>query len=102
MELKGTSIIGSRRGVNSGSTFRAYEPRTGQKLSPDFFYVSADELETTVRLAHEAFATYGHLPGREKAVFLRAIAAGIESVAPQLIERAEQETALPQTRLQGE
>ena len=102
MQLKGTSIIGSRRGAAGSSTFRAYEPRTGQTLAPDFFYASAEEIETTVRLAHEAFATYGHLPGREKAAFLRAIAAGMEAVAPQLIERAEQETALPQARLQGE
>ena len=102
MELKGTSIIGSRRGASGGSSFRASAPRTGQPLAPDFFYASAEEIETTVRLAHEAFATYGHLPGRDKAAFLRAIAAGIESVAPQLIERAEHETALPQGRLQGE
>ena len=81
MALQGTSIIGSRRGASGSSTFRAYEPRTGQKLAPDFFYVSAEEMETAVRLAHEAFTTYGHLPGREKGAFLRAIAAGIESVA---------------------
>ena len=102
MELKGTSIIGSRRGASGSSTFRAFEPRTGQKLAPDFVYVSAQEMETAVQLAREAFATYGHLPGRDKAVFLRAIATGIESVAAQLVERAEQETALPQARLQGE
>src|SRR5438128_2967910 len=98
MALKGTSIIGSRRGANGSATFRAYEPRTGQKLAPDFFYVSVEEMETAVRLAHEAFATYGHLSGRKKAAFLCAIATGIEAVAPQLIERTEQETALPQTR----
>ena len=74
MELKGTSIIGSRRGASASSTFRAFEPRTGQKLAPDFVYVSAQEMETAVQLAREAFATYGHLPGRDKAVFLRAIA----------------------------
>ncbi len=102
MELLGTSIIGSRRGGNGGSTFHAFEPRTGKSLSPTFFYASGDEIETAVRLAHEAFASYGHLPGRDKAAFLREIAAGIEAVAPQLIERAEKETALPQARLQGE
>jgi len=102
MALQGTSIIGSRRGASGGSTFRAYEPRTGQKLPPDFFYISTDEMETAVRLAHEAFAIYGHLPGRDKAAFLRSIATGIEAVAGELIARAEQETALPQARLQGE
>jgi NADP-dependent aldehyde dehydrogenase len=102
MALQGTSIIGSRRGASGSSTFRAYEPRTGQKLAPDFFYVSTAEMGTAVQLAHEAFATYGHLSGRDKAVFLRTIAAGIETVAAELVARAEQETALPQARLQGE
>src|ERR1043166_2578113 len=102
MALLGTSIIGSRRGASGSSTFRAFEPRTGQKLSPDFFYVSIEEMETAVRLAHEAFATYGHLPGRDKAAFLRSIAQGIESVTEELIERAGKETALPKARLQTE
>ena len=91
-EILGTSIIGSRRGVSTGTTFHAFEPRTGQTLAPDFFYAPADEMETAVRLAHEAFATYGHLPGAAKAFFLRAIATRIESVAEELIERAERET----------
>jgi NADP-dependent aldehyde dehydrogenase len=102
MKLSGTSIIGSRRGTSGNSTFHAFEPRTGQPLSPEFFYASAQEIENAVRLAHEAFAIYGHISGREKAAFLRAIATRIESVAEELIERAEQETALPKARLQTE
>ena len=77
MKLLGTSIIGSRRGVSTGTTFHAFEPRTGQPLAPEFFYAPADEIETSVRLAHKAFAIYGHLPGTAKASFLRAIAARI-------------------------
>ena len=53
-------------------------------------------------LAHDAFGIYGRVPGREKAKFLRTIAAKIESAADGLIERAELETALPKTRLQAE
>lgn len=102
MKLLGTSIIGSRRGVTAGTTFHAFEPRTGRPLTPEYFYAPADEIETAVLLAHEAFATYGHLPGSAKASFLRAIATRIESVAEELIERAERETALPKARLQGE
>ena len=40
--------------------------------------------------------------GRERGAFLRKIAEMIESIAGEVIERAAQETALPQARLQGE
>ena len=53
-------------------------------------------------MADQAFAVYSRTTGREKAALLRAIAANIEAIAPELIERAEQETALPKARLQGE
>jgi alpha-ketoglutaric semialdehyde dehydrogenase len=102
VQLSGRSIIGSRRGEASGVTFNAVERCTGQTLPPAFASASPDEIESAVNLAHEAFATYGHLPGRDKAAFLRSIAQGIESVAEELIERAGKETALPKARLQTE
>jgi alpha-ketoglutaric semialdehyde dehydrogenase len=55
-----------------------------------------------VRLAAEAFEVYQRVSGRERGAFLRAIAAKIESIAGEVIERAALETALPQARLQGE
>jgi alpha-ketoglutaric semialdehyde dehydrogenase len=102
VKLSGRSIIGSRRGEAGGVTFNAVEPRTGQTLPPTFVSASPNEIESAVKLAHEAFARYGHLPGPEKAAFLRSIAQGIESVAEELIERAGRETALPKARLQTE
>jgi len=95
-------MIGSRRGEAGGATFNATEPRTGQTLPPAFVSASSDEIETAVTLAHEAFATYGHLSGRDKAAFLHSIAQGIESIAQELIDRAGKETALPKARLQTE
>jgi len=100
--LLGKSLIGFRQGAGGTKAFHATEPRTGRTLPPEFLPAAPAEIETAVGLAHEAFATYGHLPGREKARFLRAIAANIESIADEVIGRAEQETALPKTRLQGE
>jgi len=102
VELSGRSIIGSRRAAGRGTTFNAVEPVTGQALPPAFASASPDEIESAVTLAQEAFATYGHLPVRDKAAFLRSIAQGIESVTEELIERAGKETALPKARLQTE
>ncbi len=88
--------------VDAGPSFRATNPRTGERLLPDFFSAGADEVDLSASLAHEAFATYSQISGGEKGKFLRSIAAKIESAVDELVERAEQESALPKPRLQSE
>jgi alpha-ketoglutaric semialdehyde dehydrogenase len=102
VKLSGISIIGFGEGSTQGTTFRAHNPVTGEALDPDFYSASGDEVNEAVRLAHEAFAIYSRVSGREKGEFLRKIAANIEGIAEELIERAALETALPKARLQGE
>jgi 2,5-dioxopentanoate dehydrogenase len=102
LKISGQSIIGFRSAVNAGPSFRATNPRTGGRLAPDFFSAGADDVNLAVSLAHEAFAIYGQISGREKGKFLRTIAAKIEGAVDELAERAEQETALPEPRLQSE
>ena len=102
MKLAGRSIIGFHEGSHAGATFRAHDPTTGTQLDPDFFAATPDEVNQAVRLAHEASVTYGRISGHEKGRFLRQIAANIESIAEEIIERAGLETALPKARLQGE
>ncbi|HEX4424795.1 MAG TPA: aldehyde dehydrogenase (NADP(+)) [Terriglobales bacterium] len=102
MKLTGKSIIGFREGAAGSEDFHATNPKTGERLPQDFFSASPQEIDTAVNLAHEAFAIYSRISGREKAVFLRAIATNIEAIANEIIELAEAETALPKARLQGE
>src|SRR5580693_9783803 len=102
MKLTGLSILGFRAGSVTKEVFHATNARTGERLETDFFSATAEEVDAAAVLADEAFPVYSRATGREKAAFLRAIAANIESIAPELIERAEQETALPKARLQGE
>ncbi|MFL6305550.1 MAG: aldehyde dehydrogenase (NADP(+)) [Candidatus Sulfotelmatobacter sp.] len=102
MKISGRSIIGFRSAANTGKSFRATNPRTGEPLPVDFTAAGPDELNLAASLAHEAFETYSQLSGREKAKFLRTIAAKIEGAVDAIVERAEQETALPKARLQGE
>jgi 2,5-dioxopentanoate dehydrogenase len=101
-ELSGRSLIGFRQGGNSGSPFYAVNPANGQQLAPGFIPALPDEFDLAVRLATDAFAPFSRLGGRERAVLLRRIATKIESVAGDIVERAQSETALPQARLQGE
>jgi 2,5-dioxopentanoate dehydrogenase len=102
LKISGQSIIGLRSATHTGPSFRASNPRTGDHLPPDFFSARPHEVNLAADLAHEAFATYGQISGRERGKFLRAIAAKIEAAVDELVERAEQETALPKPRLQSE
>lgn len=101
-KLSGKSLIGFREGAGAGEVFYAANPATGEQLQPGFASATAEEVELAVTLAAKAFETYQRVPGRERGAFLRKIAEQIESVAGDVIERAAQETALPQARLQGE
>ncbi len=102
MKLAGQSIIGFGSRSSTGPSFRAVNPRTGEALPGDFFTAGPDQVNLAARLAQEAFGTYSQLSGREKGKFLRMIAAKIEGAVDAIVERAEQETALPKARLQGE
>lgn len=102
MKISGQSIIGFRSGAKASPSFHAVNPRTGEPLSPEFFSAGPDEVSLSAQLAQEAFAAYSRISGRERGKFLRAIAARIEGAVDELVERSEQETALPKARLQGE
>lgn len=100
--LLGFSIINGESRHGGGESFSAIDPATGIKLDPEFHSASFDDLEFAASLAEAAFAIYGRSPGSEKARFLQHIAAGIEAIAVELVERAHRETALPEARLKGE
>jgi len=101
-KLSGRSLIGFREGKGGGEAMYAVNPLTGERLPTDFLPATAEEVEAAVALAAQAFDIYQRVSGRDRGAFLRTIAAKIESIAAELIERASQETALPQARLQGE
>src|SRR5271169_6371933 len=101
-KLSGRSLIGFREGTGVGEAMYATNPTTGERLAPGFIPATAEEVELATHLAEKAFETYQRVSGRERGAFLRTIAAKIESIAGDVIERAAQETALPQARLQGE
>ena len=100
--LAGRSLVGSREGTNRDESFYAADPLTGETLQPQFISASVEEMDQAVRLASDAFATYGHISGSERGSLLRKIAKKLEVLAAEVIERAQRETALPQARLQSE
>jgi NADP-dependent aldehyde dehydrogenase len=101
-KLSGRSLIGSLEGKGTGRAMYASNPMTGERMEPGFIPATADEVELAVRLAAEAFDVYRRVSGKERGAFLGKIAEKIEAIASDIVERAGQETALPQARLQGE
>lgn len=102
MKLTGRSIVGFASSAGSSEVFHATNPTNGETLEPGFAAATSEEVERAAQLAHEAFAKYSQTSGRERAAFLRKIAANIEANAAEIIDRAERETALNKVRLQGE
>src|SRR5580698_5009409 len=100
--LQGYSIIEGKSRQSNGATFAGIDPASGARLEPDYHCASLDELDDAAGLATDAFAVFSKVSGRERARFLRHIAAGIESKAAEIVERAHRETALPEARLKGE
>ena len=101
-QIEGTSILGNGRGPKKGDAFRAFDPTTGEQIEPDFFPASIEDLDRAVSLAADARIEFGNLPGKGKAAFLRQIAANLESLGDELVERTTLETALPAARIQSE
>lgn len=96
------SFIGFRDGKEGKSTFRGFNPATGEALEPEFHAATPEEVDLAARLAAEAFARFRELPGAKRAEFLNKIATNIEAAVEAIVERAHLETALPKPRLQSE
>jgi len=95
-------LINGESRTGAGSAFAGFEPATGTRLEPAYHSASSEDVDLAANLAGEAFAVYSKLSGRKRAEFLRHIAAGIEGIAVELVDRARRETALPEARLKGE
>ena len=102
MELKGLNFIGNELSGKSKEVFNAVNPANNQKLSPDFHEAAEEEINEAIKKAEFAFNEYRNKSGKEKAVFLEAIAHEILELGDTLIKRCCEETGLPETRISGE
>src|SRR5579862_2295533 len=101
-KLSGRSLIGFREGTGQGEHHFATNPTTGEHLQPGFIPATDEEVDIAARLSAEAFDSYRRISGRERGTLLRTIAAKIETIAADIIERAGLETALTSARLETE
>src|SRR4029079_17149983 len=102
MKLEGLSILGQGRVKSAGKTVSAMNPATGAALEPGYSHATTPDVEQAAQLAAKAFVEYSRWPAQRRAGLLRRIAELFEANAAAIQERANQETALPPARLQGE
>jgi NADP-dependent aldehyde dehydrogenase len=102
MKLEGLSILGHNRVKPAGKAMPAINPSTGFALEPGYFWATTLDVDRAAQLAADAFAAYGRWSAKRRAALLRRIAELFEANAAAIQERANQETALPPARLQGE
>jgi alpha-ketoglutaric semialdehyde dehydrogenase len=102
MNILGRSLIGGGEGAESGDSFRAWNPATGETLEPAFYSATKQEVHRAAQLAADAFPALSRLRPAEKAALLESVASHIEAITDSIVERAHVETALPKPRLQSE
>jgi 2,5-dioxopentanoate dehydrogenase len=102
MTMTGEMLIGATAVRGTETTFYGINPATGASLDPAYQGSTAADVDRACALAEAAFDTYRSTSPEQRATFLESIAAGLEALGDELIERAHLETALPIARLQGE
>jgi alpha-ketoglutaric semialdehyde dehydrogenase len=102
MALTGELFIASKRVQRGESGFKAVAAATGAEIEPSFSVATSEDVETACAAAEAAFPVYANLPREERARFLEAIAEEIEALGDELVQRAMEESGLPQARLTGE
>ncbi len=100
--LTGRSIVAGREVAGNGGTTRGIDPATNAELGPVYSLLDEAQLAEATAAAEDAVASFSSLDPETHAGFLERIAANIEAVGPELVERASTETGLPGPRLQGE
>lgn len=101
-QLTGQSILAGINTPGRGQLVRGFNPATNQALDPAYSLIDSSQLELATAAADEAFASFRSLDPETHARFLESIAANIEAVGTELVERAMAETGLSEARLTGE
>lgn len=98
----GKNQIGNQLSSNGDITFKTFNPELNKENTIAFTQANATEVNKAVALASKAFETYKYVSGKQKAVFLRAIAEEIENLGETLLETYCSESGLPVGRATGE
>ena len=102
MKPEGASLIGFGSGSPDGATFRAFDPTLNTAIEPVFISATLADADRAAQLASAAASALAALSGAERNRFMRLIADKLAQHTAVLAARANQETAIPLARCEGE
>lgn len=102
MSLYGKQIIASEFHSTGEKWFAAVNPATGIALEPQFCEATREDVNSAATAAAAAFDLYRKLPSLQRVAFLESIGEELMALGSDLVTRAQEETALPRPRLEGE
>jgi 2,5-dioxopentanoate dehydrogenase len=100
--LKGHNLIGNTESAEGNISLQVFSTIQKMNLPEKFTAATEAEVEQAVAKAINAFEIYKNISPEDKALFLESIAAEIDNIGDELIERAKLETGLTEQRLIGE
>ncbi|MDO6745339.1 aldehyde dehydrogenase (NADP(+)) [Tenacibaculum soleae] len=100
--ITGKNYIGNRLSGNGTKTHKTINPKLNIQNPTAFHQATLEEVNEAVMLADGAFKTYRKIPGKQRAVFLNAIADEILALDSELTDMYMLESGLPEGRAQGE
>jgi NADP-dependent aldehyde dehydrogenase len=100
--ITGKNYIGNQLSATGNKTYKTFNPQLNIENGHTFFEATSDEINEAVELAANAFKSYRHISGLQKAKFLNAIADEILALDDELIHTYCSESGLPEGRAKGE
>lgn len=93
------NIVGFTLSAKSNKSIFAFDPTQKKQLSESFSVATADEVDMALQKATSAWRIMRHQDPDHRAIFLEAIADGIENLDEILVNRIMLETAYNQARV---
>ena len=100
--ITGKNYIGNHLSAKGNITYRTFNPKLNIENEFEFTEANTDEIDAAVELASNAYIEFSRTSGKQKAMFLNAIADEIEELGNELIEVYSLESGLPEGRAKGE
>ena len=100
--ITGKNYIGNKLSAIGTIHHKTINPKLNIENPTEFIEATAEEIEEAAQLASEAFKVFRNVSGKQKAVFLNAIADEILALDQELIDVYTSESGLPEGRAFGE
>ena len=100
--ITGKNYIGNKLSAEGEVCFHTINPKLNVENPTSFVEATQEEIEQAAQLAWKAFRTFRKVPGKQRALFLNAIADEILALDNELVDMYTSESGLPEGRAVGE